>query len=232
MLMKKMQRSRSMPDPVTSAIKRAAPAALVLALAAVACTTTREPALESRSVPSYSIEDFLGTTVYQGASFTADGKAILASNDSTGVLNVYAVPVDGTPPQPLTRSATESIALSAAFPHDARFLYLSDQGGNELSHLYVQEADGTAKDLTPGDKLKANFLGWASDDKSFFASTNERDPRFFDPPVPQRQGVRARPRHGRPAPGRPAPEPHRDRHRHHPVRPAGEQGAHPHHPPG
>jgi dipeptidyl aminopeptidase/acylaminoacyl peptidase len=180
MLMKKMQRSRSMPDPVTSAIKRAAPAALVLALAAVACTTTREPALESRSVPSYSIEDFLGTTVYQGASFTADGKAILASNDSTGVLNVYAVPVDGTPPQPLTRSATESIALSAAFPHDARFLYLSDQGGNELSHLYVQEADGTAKDLTPGDKLKANFLGWASDDKSFFASTNERDPRFFD----------------------------------------------------
>jgi dipeptidyl aminopeptidase/acylaminoacyl peptidase len=168
-----------MSEPRTSSWKRAALAAFTLTLLA-ACTTTREPALESHPVPAYSIEDFLGTTVYQGASFTADGKAILASNDSSGVLNVYAVPVDGTPPQPLTRSTTESIVLSAAFPHDARFLYLSDQGGNELSHLYVQEADGTSKDLTPGDKLKANFLGWASDDKSFFASTNERDPRFFD----------------------------------------------------
>jgi dipeptidyl aminopeptidase/acylaminoacyl peptidase len=168
-----------MPEPRTSFFQRAALAAFALTLLA-GCTATREPALESRSVPAYSIEDFLGTTVWQGASFAADGKTVLASNDSTGVLNVYSVPVDGKEPQPLTHSSTESVILAASFPHDGRFLYLSDQGGNELSHLYVQETDGTARDLTPGDKLKANFLGWAPDDKSFFASTNERDPRFFD----------------------------------------------------
>ena len=36
------------------------------------------------------------------------------------------------------------------------------------------------KDLTPGDRLKANFAGWSQDDHSFFILTNERDPRFFD----------------------------------------------------
>ena len=36
------------------------------------------------------------------------------------------------------------------------------------------------RDLTPGDKARASFLGWAEDDRSFFVSTNERDPRFMD----------------------------------------------------
>ena len=145
-----------------------------------ACTAVREPALESRQVPEYPIEDFLGTTTYTGASFTSDGAAVLASNDSTGVLNVYAVPLAGGDPKPLTRSTTESILLAGAFPADGRFLYLSDQGGNELSHLYVQETDGGTRDLTPGDKVKALFAGFAPDERTFFALTNERDPKHFD----------------------------------------------------
>src|SRR3712207_9170836 len=35
-------------------------------------------------------------------------------------------------------------------------------------------------DLTPGEKAKANFLKWSQDRKSFFFSTNERNPKFFD----------------------------------------------------
>ncbi|HZN04739.1 MAG TPA: S9 family peptidase [Candidatus Polarisedimenticolia bacterium] len=145
-----------------------------------ACTAVREPALESRQVPEYPIEDFLGTTAYMGASFTSDGAAILASNDSTGVMNVYAVPAAGGDPKPLTRSTTESVLVAAAFPADGRFLYLSDQGGNELSHLFIQEIDGSTRDLTPGEKVKATFVGWAPDERSFFVLTNERDPRHFD----------------------------------------------------
>ena len=66
------------------------------------------------------------------------------------------------------------------FPEDERFLYLSDEGGNELDHLYVRELDGSIKDLTPGENLKATFFGFAHDGQSFFAMTNERDPRMFD----------------------------------------------------
>ena len=80
----------------------------------------------------------------------------------------------------LTNSAKESTFAVSYFPSDARFIYTYDRGGNENNHLYLRELDGTERDLTPGEKVKANFLGWSHDRKSFFFSTNERDPRFFD----------------------------------------------------
>ena len=43
----------------------------------------------------------------------------------------------------LTDSTTESILIRSYFPTDDRLIYLSDQGGNELTHLYVREEDGT-----------------------------------------------------------------------------------------
>jgi len=133
-----------------------------------------------RDVRQYTIEEFLGTTTILGASFSPDGSKILVSTDESGVFNAFALPVDGGPPVQLTHSTTDGIYVASYFPNDERFLYLSDQGGNELTHIYVQAPDGTVRDLTPGENLKANFLGWAKDDASFFISTNERDPRFFD----------------------------------------------------
>ena len=34
--------------------------------------------------------------------------------------------------------------------------------------------------MTPGEKLKAQFIDWSHDGTAFFVSTNERDPKFFD----------------------------------------------------
>src|SRR6185436_1816227 len=112
-------------------------AALLLAAVAIlvpsaACRAVREPALESRQVPEYAIEDFMGTTAYGGASFSADGKSILVSSDQTGIFNAVSIPVDGSAPTPLTHSTTDSIQVQSNFPGDERFLYQSDQGGNEL----------------------------------------------------------------------------------------------------
>ena len=53
-------------------------------------------------------------------------------------------------------------------------------GGNENSHLYIGGGEGGNAILTPGEKTKANFIGWSDDRKSFYYSTNERDARFFD----------------------------------------------------
>ncbi|NER80667.1 MAG: S9 family peptidase [Leptolyngbya sp. SIO1D8] len=128
----------------------------------------------------YAIEEFLGTTNYAGASFSRDNRTLLVSSDASGIYNAYAIRIsDGSVTQ-LTYSTTDSIFAIAYFPNDERFLYRSDRGGNELSHLYVQAPDGTVTDLTPGDELKAMFLGWAQDEQSFFVATNERDRRFFD----------------------------------------------------
>ena len=97
-----------------------------------------------------------------------------------GDLECYAVPAAGGAPVPLTASTTNSIFALSYFPADERFLYSSDEGGNELTHIFVQNPDGSTRDLTPGAKLKANFHGWAGDDRSLLVSTNERDPRYFD----------------------------------------------------
>lgn len=131
-------------------------------------------------VPEYTIEEFLGTTSIFGASFAPDGSKILVSGDETGVFNAYAIPVGGGEPIQLTRSTDDAVRVISYFRDNERFLYTSDRGGDELNHIYVQTPDGTVQDLTPGEKLKANFLGWAADDESFFVGTNERDERCFD----------------------------------------------------
>jgi dipeptidyl aminopeptidase/acylaminoacyl peptidase len=137
-------------------------------------------AASSRPVPAHSIEEFLATTSLQGAAFSPDRSRILFSSDQTGVYNAFAVPASGGQPVQLTHSTGDAVEVVSYLPDDERFLYLSDQGGNELDHLYLRELDGTVRDLTAGERLKAQFSGWARDQRSFFVRTNERDPRFFD----------------------------------------------------
>ncbi len=130
--------------------------------------------------PRYDARTFYGTVVMSGATFSHDGTRILTSSNKTGVFNVYSVPVAGGEPQALTRSTTDANVAVSYFPADDRFLYAVDSGGNELNHIHVMERDGRSKDLTPGDKLKASFVGWSKDEKAFFVTTNERDPKVFD----------------------------------------------------
>ncbi|MET0645683.1 MAG: S9 family peptidase [Pyrinomonadaceae bacterium] len=160
--------------------------AALFALTALAAVPARaqqsKPAAKPspRAVRQYTIEQFMDTTRVGGSSFSADERQILFHSNKTGIFNVYTVPVGGGAPKQLTNSAKESTYAVSYFPEGERFLYRYDRGGNENTHLYVREADGSERDLTPGEKTKANFIGWAFDRKSFFYSSNERDPRFFD----------------------------------------------------
>lgn len=138
------------------------------------------PATEERNFRRYSIEQFLEVTDLVDNSFSPDGSQILVSSDQDGVFNAYAVSVDTGSFTRLTESHGNAIEVQGYFPEDDRFLYLADQGGDELDHLYVQERNGTRTDLTPGEGHKARFLGWAGDGKSLFVGTNERDRRYFD----------------------------------------------------
>jgi dipeptidyl aminopeptidase/acylaminoacyl peptidase len=127
----------------------------------------------------YTIDQFMATTGMGGASFSADEKRILFHSNQTGIYNAYTLPVTGGTPEPLTKSAETTRAVSY-FPTDDRILYTRDQGGNENNHLYVRELDGSERDLTPGEKTKASLLAWRPDGTAFFVETNERDPKAFD----------------------------------------------------
>ncbi|HEX6047430.1 MAG TPA: S9 family peptidase [Pyrinomonadaceae bacterium] len=128
----------------------------------------------------YTIEQFMNTVRIGGSSFSADEKSILFHSNKSGIFNVYSVPVAGGAAAQMTSSTKESTFAVSYFPTDGRILYTYDRGGNENSHLFLRELNGTERDLTPGDKTKASFLGWSQDRKSFYFSTNERDARFFD----------------------------------------------------
>ncbi len=145
------------------------------------CGSPREaPPAAPPPVTRYSVADFYKNAEYFGASFSPDGTKILVSSNTSGIYNAYLIPAAGGEPQRLTQSTTDAVFAASSFPGDGRILYTSDQGGNELSHVYVRAEDGTTKDLTPGKKLNASFFGWADDDKSFFVASNERDQRYFD----------------------------------------------------
>src|SRR3546814_12248099 len=90
------------------------------------------------------------------------------------------MPAGGGDAGPLTHSTKDACRAFGYFPEDERILCSSDQGGNELAHIYVRERDGTTRDVTPGDRHVARFVDWAHDGQSFFVQTNERAPRFFD----------------------------------------------------
>jgi dipeptidyl aminopeptidase/acylaminoacyl peptidase len=135
---------------------------------------------EARAVKQYTIEQFMATTRLGGASFSSDEKSILFHSNKSGIFNVYSMPVGGGEPKQLTNSTKESTFMISWMPTDARFLYRYDKGGNENEHIYLRELDGSERDLTPGDKTKAEFHAWSQDRKSFFFGTNARNPKFFD----------------------------------------------------
>jgi dipeptidyl aminopeptidase/acylaminoacyl peptidase len=133
----------------------------------------------------YSAETFFNTTSYglaspSGYAFSADGGTLLVTSDKSGVFNAYALPVAGGEPQPLTSSPDNATFPASFFPNDERMLFTADKGGDELDHVFVRERDGTVKDLTPGEKVKADFVGWNADGKTFYLSSNERNPEMFD----------------------------------------------------
>jgi len=156
---------------------------LVFAFAALAgCAAT--PPEVAKSAPAsaikYDIQTLLASLRLAGSEISPDGKKVLFSSNASGVINLYEVSSGGGEPQALTQSSTDSIYAVSWFPDSSRLLYTADQGGNELNHIYVREADGSVRDLTPGTRLKASFAGFAHDKKSFFVASNERDPKFFD----------------------------------------------------
>ena len=161
-------------------MKWIAPILLSAALAGQAGPAKSQANAPRRPFKQYTIEQFLDTTSVFGASFSADESRILFSSNKTGIWNAYTVPITGGAWTPVTKSTKDSTYAVSFFPRDNRVLITRDQGGNELNHVYVLTEDGRERDITPGDKLKAQFVSWTHDGSAFYIGSNERDPKFFD----------------------------------------------------
>jgi len=166
---------------------------IIISLIFTACGDRQAPEIAEQAapapavpdIPKYSAEDFFETTSFAlvgsaAHAFAPDGMSVLISSDRTGVFNAYELMLDGEPAEQLTNSEDNAVFAVSWFPADKRILYTYDSGGNELNHVIAREEDGSSRDLTPGDDLKAGFLAWSNDGDSFYLTSTERNPQSFD----------------------------------------------------
>ncbi len=162
--------------------------ALALGLAACQPADQAAPATIEAAAPAvaqYDAAAFFMTTSFgmassAGFAFSASDERILISSDETGVFNAYAVDPGTGDRDALTGSTTSATYALSWFPNDDRALVTFDGGGDELSHIYVRELDGRLSDLTPGENVKAQFIGFSPDGNDIWIATNERDAAAFD----------------------------------------------------
>ena len=153
---------------------------MITALGACSTQTEKKGEKSPEEVKKYTIEQFYKNIDYYGGSFSPDESKLLVTTNETGIFNLSVLPVDSGAAIKLTRSTEESLYAISYFPEDNRILYSSDKGGNELDHIFLLNEDGTTRDLTPWEKAKSGFAEWARDKKSFFFTSNNRNPKFFD----------------------------------------------------
>lgn len=172
------------------------PMAAAFALTLAACGQSNTPSeaetaqaetvsAVSAEHPTYSAQAFYQTTSFSQAApspftFSATNGDLLITSDETGVFNAYRVDVSTGERSALTQSTGSPIFAVSWFPADDRFLFTQDGGGDELTHVFVQDTEGNVRDLTPGEKVKAGVMGWTDDASGFFVFTNEREGSAFD----------------------------------------------------
>ncbi len=161
-------------------------AGLLLQLAMAPYADAREPAgVTASQHRTYSAADFFSTVNVQlpapgGLAFSADGRFLLTGSDRAGVPGLYRLSVADGRIDAIAVDTREAVRPLSLFPADGRILFASDRGGNELTHIFVREEDGSLRDLTPGDRVKADFLGWSADRTEFRLLSNARDPSAAD----------------------------------------------------
>ncbi|MCU0390992.1 MAG: S9 family peptidase [Thermoflexibacter sp.] len=140
-------------------------------------TATQE---DGKPVKEYTIAQFMNTIRINGSAFSPDESKILYNSNQSGIFNAYEVSKDGGNATQMTDSKDNSIFAISYFPQDERVLFDSDQGGNEITNIFVKNLDGKIQNLTPDTTAKSEFFAWSFDKKSFFYTSNKRDKRFFD----------------------------------------------------
>ena len=128
----------------------------------------------------YSCAEFMNTAKVSGICFSSDEARILFTSDASGLSNAYEVVLSDRTQRQLTYSENDNVQAISYFPNDGRILITKDPGNRENSVLCVVEPAGSEILLTPGEEVQTSFHCWSSDERSFYISTNERDPRLID----------------------------------------------------
>ena len=139
------------------------------------------PVEPERTAPStvYTMDQLVKTVSVGGGSFSPDETKLLVHTNESGVFNVYELDIATGDRTPVTEGADTTYAI-AYMPTDERILFMKDQAGNEVHHLFLRDLDGSVRDLTEGEETRETFSGFSHDLASFFTLNNRRDERYLD----------------------------------------------------
>ncbi len=145
------------------------PAIAVLMIFFAACKNDTSP---PSHVKQYTIEQRYNDNFIFGSGFNSHEKKLLVSTNLTGVRNVYELNVDDTSINPLATLSKKSYYPFDYLPGMKSYLYSADSGGNENSHVVLQNPGETfGKDITPRAAGQNNMFGWSVGKKSMYVSS-------------------------------------------------------------
>ena len=157
--------------------------------AALALIVPALPALAGAAAP-YPIKDFFSQPERGHFRVSGDGRALawiapVAQPDGTRRGNVFVQALAGsTPTGPVRQMTTETArdVPDISWKGSRTILFQKDFGGDENFHLVaVDTVTGRVRDLTPGDKLRAELVDDLPEDPDhILVSTNKRNPEVFD----------------------------------------------------
>ena len=113
---------------------------LILSSFLVKCSGPEPEPLE---VKQYTIDQFMDNESVFGSSFSSDESKVLVGSNKTGIFNAYTIDVNTAEMTPLTASEDKAARPLTFFPNDDRILYMSDNNGDEIDHIFLRELDGS-----------------------------------------------------------------------------------------
>jgi len=138
------------------------------------------PALQAAPAKQVPLRDFFKNPEQTGHQVSTDGRYLSWIAPYERRLNVYVRPIAGGA---ATRATSETARdIAGYFWKGDRILYVKDFGGDENFHVVsVDMKAGDLKDLTPGEKVRAQIVDiLIDDDTHIIVSHNRRDPKVFD----------------------------------------------------
>ncbi len=134
--------------------------------------------VNARQIP---LRDFFRNPEKTAFQVSEDGKTISFLAPYERRLNLFVQPRGVAEARRLTSVTDRSIA-DYIWKGSDRLLFLKDLGGDENFHLFSIGRDGgEAKDLTPFEKVRVEFVDHLWDDPDhILIAMNRRDPKVFD----------------------------------------------------
>lgn len=131
----------------------------------------------------YSVEDFMQTSKVSSFQYSPNGVYLsYREKDTLGKNHVY---IKNTADGKITMALeeTEQLIKGYGWINDNRLLYVMDQNGDEKTHIYAVDINGTNNvDLTPFDGVTALLLNALEEqDDDIIILMNKDNPQVFEP---------------------------------------------------